>query len=927
VDLVVVRAGASGYVEVLRDELVEKLSATGGASVGQRAGVHLVFADQVPPEELRLLECAARVILDEGRPLSEQLRDARRPPPVPPQFVPPEAGIPHAASEPLSRPENLRFDNGLGGFSGDGREYVVFLPSDVSTPAPWSNVLANDEFGSLVTESGLGFTWAVNSGENRLTRWSNDPVLDVSGEVLYLRDEQTGATWTPTPRPAGAASACEVRHGAGVTTWRRRDHDLEQELRVFVPPDAPVKVARLRLVNRTARPRRITATYWAEWLLGALPSVSRPHVIGEWAPDGPALLARNPWNVDFAERVAFLTATRPPHGISGDRREFLGPNGDVDRPAALRRWGLSGRVEPGADAGAAYQVHLDLEPSGTQDVSFVLGQGRDRPAALALVAAWRSPERIARGDAEREAAWEQRLGAVQVRTPDAALDLLANRWLLLQTLASRVMARAGFHQAGGAYGFRDQLQDVLALLYADPARAREHLLRCAAHEFEAGDVLHWWHPPADRGVRTRCSDDLLWLPWAVSHYVAATGDLAVLDERVPFLTAPELRPDEHDRYARFEASSSTRSLFEHCERALERGVTSGRHGLPRLGTGDWNDGFDRLGARGEGESVWLGWFALAAMRRFADVCERKRDPALAEHWRARAGALEAALARTPWDGGWYLRAFDDDGRPVGSHLDPECRIDSIAQSWAVLSGAETHGRAREAVLAARRELAGAEHDLVRLFWPPFDSTPREPGYVKAYPPGVRENGGQYAHAAAWLGLALAELGEADAALEIFGRIHPIHRTATPAGVAHYRGEPYVLAGDVASAPPHGGRAGWTWYTGAAGWSYRLAVEGILGLRLRDGKLALQPCLPHAWPGFEAELRGPHGSLCVRVVVEPELAPGARELCVDGVRADDEPVAFPTAGGTRRIELRIGAAPEDERAVREATTRAAPGART
>jgi cyclic beta-1,2-glucan synthetase len=899
-DLVIVRSGPSSYAEPLRERLHALLRETGAsAGLGRRGGVHLVFTDQTHADEIRLLACCARVVLDDARgTLAEQLAAVPAPPPAPPPFPRAAAPAPTEAAV-LERPRNLAFDNGLGGFSPDGREYVIHLEPGRTTPAPWSNVLANERFGCLVTESGGGFTWSINSGENRLTACSNDPVADPPSEALLLRDEETGGVFSITPRPAGDGAACQIRHGAGTTSWRRISHGLDQTLCVFVAHDAPVKIARVELQNRTARPRRLTATYWAEWLLGSLESASRSHVVCSWDARAPALLARNPWNADFAARVAFLSATLPPHGVSADRREFLGPEGDLASPAALERWGLSGRVDPGADPGAAYQVHLDIPPDGRVCFSFVLGQGGDRAEALALATEWRDPARIERARAALGEHWDRLLGAVQVHTPDAALDLLVNRWLLYQVVSSRLYARAGFYQANGAFGFRDQLQDTLALLHVEPRRVRAHLLLCAAHQFEQGDVLHWWHPPADRGVRTRCSDDLLWLPYAVSCYVEATGDAAVLDERVRFLQAPELAPLEHDRYSRFEPGAEA-TLFEHCRRALERGVTSGRHGLPRIGSGDWNDGFDRVGARGDGESVWLGWFAFDVMNRFAALCERRGERELATHWRARASALGASLAAVAWDGAWWLRAFDDDGRPLGSHANTECRIDSVSQSWAVLSGARQDARAREALASAQRELVQGAPPLVRLFWPPFHASPRDPGYVKVYPPGIRENGGQYNHAAAWLAWACAEIGDTRSAAELLAAINPILRSA--ASCERYRVEPYVLAGDVSSCEPHTGRGGWTWYTGSAAWAWRLVVEQLLGIRRRDGAVMLRPRLPSGWDRFEAVVRGARGALRVRVRTDDVPAP---ELTVDGEPlAADAAIPLPTAELERKVDLRI-----------------------
>ena len=908
-DIVVLRTGTSGYVEPVRDRFLSLVGEAGGRDLfGHRGGVHLVFADQIGEEDRCLIETAARVVLDESRgPLAQQLAVAAQPRPSLPRLEP-SAPRPEPGPSALPRPADLAFDNGLGGFADDGRDYVIRLAAGSPTPAPWCNVLANDEFGCIVTEAGGGFTWAVNSGENRLTPWTNDPVADGPSEVLYLRDEETAEIWTPTPRPAGAEVPCEIRHGAGHTTWRCVSHGLEQELVVFVPLDQPVKLVRLRLRNLLPQGRRVTATYYAEWLLGALPSVSRPFVVCDYDARCQALMARNPWNPDFGERVAFLTSSRAPHSLTTDRLDFLGREGDPRRPAGLRRWDLGGRIEPGADACAAFQVHLDIDAESATDVVFVLGQGRDRSDAEELALLWQEPARAESALREVTRHWDRLLGSIHVRTPDPAFDLMLNRWLLYQALSSRVLARAGFYQAGGALGFRDQLQDVMALFHADPGRARAHILAAAARQFEEGDVLHWWHPPCDRGVRTRCSDDLLWLPYVVSRYVEATGDESILGEDVPFLRAPPLGADEDDRYARFETAPDARPLFEHCLRALERGITRGPHGLPLIGSGDWNDGMNRVGRRGRGESVWLAWFGIAAMLGFAGLAARLGRDDLGESWTRRAEELRRTIEATAWDGRWYLRAFDDDGRAWGSSLSDECRIDSITQSWAVLAGGDVSARARAAVRAAAGELVSDDDRLVRLLWPPFQDTPRDPGYIKAYPPGIRENGGQYTHGAAWLGLAFAEIGDGDSAHHVFDLLNPVRHAASPAEAERFRVEPYVIAADVAGAPPYIGRGGWTWYTGSAAWTWRLGVEGILGLRLRGGDLMIDPCLPKGWGRVEAELRGPAGTLAIRIEDPDRLGRGAVELIVDGERRGAGTVAFPTDGSVRQVLARIGRAP-------------------
>jgi cyclic beta-1,2-glucan synthetase len=913
VDLVVLRGGESSYAEPMRERLFALLREIGShAPAGRRGSTHLLFADQIHEDELRLLECSARAILDDAKgDLARQLGAIGDEPAELPAFQPVEARPNDAATPDVPRPDGLLFDNGVGGFSADGRQYVIYRPPREPTPAPWCNVIANDDFGCLVSEAGLGFTWAGNSGEHRLTPWTNDPVVDPQGEAIYLRDEETADVWTTTPSPAGAGTACEIRHGAGYTQWTRQGRGFAQRLVVFVPPEEPVKIVRLQLRNLWSRSRRVTATYYAEWLLGALPSVARPHIVCEWEPAGPALLAANRWNSDFAERVAFLTATLPAHSVTADRTEFIGREGDLRRPAALTRWGLSGRMETRTDPCAAYQVHLDVQPGGVAEVTFILGEGRNREHALELVRRWREPARIERAWSDTADHWDRLLGTVTVHTPDPAVNLMLNRWLPYQILASRVLARAGFYQAGGAFGFRDQLQDHVALLHADPARVRAHIVACAARQFEEGDVLHWWHPPANRGVRTRCSDDLLWLPWATARYVAATGDASILDEEIPFLHEPVLSPEEHDRYGSFDVSRERRSLLEHCERALEHGVTHGPHGLPLIGAGDWNDALDRVGARGEGESVWLAWFAVTVMKDFAALCTRLGRVDLAEMWQRRACDLGRTADAVAWDGEWYVRAFADDGRPWGSRTNDECRIDSIAQSWAVLSGAADPGRARCALEAVERELVRDADRLIRLLWPPFDQTSRDPGHIKAYPPGIRENGGQYTHAAAWLGFAFAAIGDGRRAAHVLDLLNPITRATTRDAVRQYRTEPYVLAADIGSVAPHVGRGGWTWYTGSAAWTWRLGIEGILGLRLREGRLAIEPCLPPTWNGFEATVRGAKGTLAISVEAADAVDASRPAVTVDGAASATSDVAFPIDGSTRTVRVLVASARENE----------------
>lgn len=873
IDLVILNSEETHYGQALQSfihRLIERMESTGW--INQRGGIYILREDQLGEADPILLRSVARVFLEGAHgPLAEQLAGLLEQPTRLPLFEPlhrPEE-LPDETPA-LVRPGDLHFDNGWGGFSADGREYVIFLqPDEHLTPAPWINVVANPDFGFLISESGGGYTWAENSGENRLTPWRNDPVSDRAGEALYLRDEETAAIWSPLPQPAPAAAPYLVRHGAGYTVFEHHSHSLRQVTRLFAAPDAPVKVIQVRLENTATRPRRITATYYAEWVLGVQRDSTQLTVIPEYDDDTHTLLARNPYSFEFSERVAFLSCSKDPHSLTADRSEFLGRLGSLRRPAGLTRVGLGNRVQPGLDPCAVLQLHVDLAPGASEELYFLLGQGATRAEALALAQRFQDPRQVAAAWQGVYEVWSQVLETVQVETPDRAMNLLLNRWLPYQSLACRIWGRSALYQSSGAYGFRDQLQDVMAAVDARPDVARAQILRAARHQFEEGDVLHWWHPPSGRGVRTRMTDDLLWLPFVTAHYVTTTGDETILAEEVPFLTGKPLAEGEDERYGEYEVTPQCYSLLEHCQRALQRGTTAGPHGIPLIGGGDWNDGMNRVGIHGQGESIWLGWFLYATLTRFAELCERIGDYRAAARYRQDAEAVRQALEYNGWDGDWYRRAYYDDGTPLGSAENRECKIDSIAQSWAVLSGAGDPKRAQRAMQAVLERLVKWDERLILLFTPPFDQTPKDPGYIKGYLPGVRENGGQYTHAALWTIWAFAELGNGDMAEELFRLINPIYRADTAEKAEQYKVEPYVISADVYSIPPHTGRGGWTWYTGSAGWMFRLGIEAILGLRRSGAILRLNPCIPKTWPGFrlcyrygktvyEIEVNNPHG---------------------------------------------------------------------
>jgi cyclic beta-1,2-glucan synthetase len=811
-----------------------------------------------------------------------------------------------------SAPPPLRFDNGYGGFTADGTEYLIRV-GPRQPPLPWINVVANPGFGFLVSESGAGCTWSRNSREHRLTPWYNDPVADPHGEAVYVRDEEAGVFWSALPGPVPGSASYEVRHGFGWTRFRHTSHGLEQDASLFVPVDDPVKVVRLHLTNTRRRARRLSLFAYFRLVLGVLPG--ERVVTGLDAKSG-ALLARNPESGDFADGVVFAAAVAPAGArvrFTADRTVFLGRNGSPARPAALcAARPLDGRTGAGLDPCAALQVPVTIPPGETVECAFLLGEAAGADAARALVARWREPGAIDRAFTAVCASWRETLSAVQVETPSTALDLMVNGWLLYQAVSCRLWGRSAFYQSGGAFGFRDQLQDAAALVWTRPELTRAQLLLHAAHQFTEGDVLHWWHPPAGRGTRTRFSDDLLWLPWATAFYVRTTGDWTVLDERVRFVTARPLAAGEDDAYLLPTPAEEAADLYAHCCRALDRSLAVGAHGLPLMGTGDWNDGMNRVGREGRGESVWLGFFLHDVLGRFIPLAERRGDGARAERWRAHRAALAAALEAAGWDGAWYRRAYYDDGTPLGSAASDECRIDAIAQAWAVLSGVAPPARAAQAIDAVERQLVDEHAGLVRLLTPPFDRTTHDPGYIKGYVPGVRENGGQYTHAALWVVGALAALGRRERAAALLEMLGPLHHTRTPDAVSVYRVEPYVVAADVYGAAPHVGRGGWTWYTGSAGWMYRVALESVLGLGLEGGHtLRIRPCVPDAWPRFAVRLRLPDGRTRYEIVVEnPERnAAAVVAASVDGAPAPLEDgaarIAFRRDGATHAVRVRLG----------------------
>ncbi|HEU4766258.1 MAG TPA: glucoamylase family protein [Pyrinomonadaceae bacterium] len=887
IDLVVLNDTPTDYMQVLHGELETIIRTSGLQGLQDKpGGVYLRRSDQMPEHDRILLHAVARVVIvaDRGG-FEEQVERKHIEEPLPPLLVP------RAASQvypefPVALPE-LSFFNGLGGFHQGGREYVTTLGAEQWTPAPWSNVIGNAvDFGFQVTETGGGYTWSINSRENRITPWCNDAVSDPPGEVIYLRDEDSGTVWSATPLPIREREPYIIRHGQGYTVFEHTSHGISQELLLFAPLDAAVKVFLLRLRNRTARKRRISVTQFNELVLGVSRASSAPYIITEIDQHAATIFARNPFNNEFAERVAFAATSEDMMSATCDRKEFIGRNRSLESPAALKRAGLAGRDGAGLDPCAAIQVGVELPPQSTREVIFLLGEAESKEAAQALVTQFRQFGTVNAAFERVLGHWDEILSTVEVRTPDPALDIMLNRWLLYQTLSCRIWARTAFYQSGGAFGFRDQLQDVMALVYSRPEVARRQIVLASAHQFKEGDVQHWWHPPSGRGVRTRISDDLVFLPFVTAFYVSVTGDTSVLDEVVPFLEQPLLEPDQHEIYMQPTVSEESATIYEHCARALDHSLAVGKHGLPLMGGGDWNDGMNRVGHHGKGESVWLGWFLYTTLAAFVPHAESRKQRARTNRYRKHLENLRKSLEEKAWDGDWYRRAYFADGTPLGSARNEECRIDSIAQSWSVISGASDPYRMGRAMAAVEEYLIRRGDGLVILFTPPFDKGNLDPGYIKGYVPGVRENGGQYTHAAIWTLIAYCLLGDGERAGELFALLNPINHSSTRAGLHKYKVEPYVAVADVYAVPPHTGRGGWTWYTGSAGWMYRAGLENILGFKLKSAKLQIDPCVPLWWRDFEITYR--RGRAVYRIRVENPLgvSRGVVSVEVDGVVQPD-----------------------------------------
>jgi cyclic beta-1,2-glucan synthetase len=888
VDLVILNEEENSYANPLQGLLADILSSSHAHDmINKPGGVFVLKQSNLPEEDVNLICAAARVVLRGGAgDLKEQLYTKKD------RYVPQLKEYKEEAKKYESKyveSSDIQFFNGIGGFKNEGKEYEIVLKSGTTTPLPWSNVISNRNFGFIVTESGGGYTWHENSRENKLTPWSNDPVSDAPGEIIYVSDDNTGEVWNITALPIRENETYTAVHGFGYSIFRNSSHGFEQELTQFVPVKDNIKLSLVKMKNTSETARKLSLYYYIRPVLGVSDQLTSSYISTE-RHDSGAILIRNTYNEEFAGRITYVDTSAKDRTFTCDRKEFLA-GGTLTNPPGIRSQKLSETTGAGLDPCVVLAVVVNFNPGEEKEIVFALGEENSLHEVETCINKYRKVDAVKKALREIKDFWKDKLEVLQVSTPDKAMDYMLNGWLMYQVLSCRMWTRSGFYQSGGAYGFRDQLQDCLSVAHIIPDITKDQILLHSKHQFIEGDVQHWWHEPKYKGTRTRFSDDLLWMPYVTAEYIRITGDSDILKIETPFLEDDPLKDFEDESYRIPRVSEVKSTLYDHCIRAIERSLKFGEHGIPLIGSGDWNDGMNTVGNKGKGESIWLGWFMHSILMKFAPICRSMGEEELANKYTAVAEEIVKSIEENAWDGNWYRRAYFDDGRPLGSIQNTECQIDSLAQSWAVISGAGNKERINIAMNSLENYLVKRDEGLIKLLTPSFDEGDLEPGYIKSYVPGVRENGGQYTHAACWVVMAFAMMGDGDKAFELFNLINPINHAKSQIELAKYKVEPYVISADVYSVEPHIGRGGWSWYTGAAGWMYRIGIEYILGFKKNGESLSIDPCIPKCWGEFNIKYKYKNTLYNFKIKNPEGVNKGVKKLVLDGMELEEKIIAL------------------------------------
>lgn len=858
-DLIFIIDEERGYTHPLEDHVSQIVNnSLSNLYLNSENGVHIIDGSKLSSNERKVILSLSKIVLDSSLgSVEDQINMSSR------------YGIESLQKNTISTPRypaepnlpstikattDLTFYNGIGGFTAEGKEYQMTIEPNRGTPLPWSNIIANKHFGTLVTESGLGYTWAQNSQLNKITPWSNDFVTDDQGEVIYLKNIKSKKYWSATPLPC-KNSSFQVSHTQGYSTYSSTYEGISHTLTVFVAVDSPVKILKLEISNDQSTNVDLEISYFVDWVLGENKQKTGADLDVSFNAKNSCIYAINPYQTSVKPGVAFMAVNQDVLAAAGDKRTFFGRNRQKSNPIWVTQRNHKTRgFNMGTDPCGVLTSSITVPPNSKVSMVYILGEGANKDYADELINKFSDLTTVNKELKKVIELWEQKLSTIKVETPDTKFNYLFNNWLLYQVISCRLWGRTAFYQAGGAFGFRDQLQDVMSLIYADPKVVKDQLILACKHQFEEGDVQHWWHAYTGAGVRTKISDDLLWLPYVTNYYIERTGDMSILNETTPFLVYRTLEEHEEDLYVIPEKTEEVYSVYEHCKRALVHASKFGEHGLPLIGTGDWNDGLNSIGDQGKGESIWLGWFLYKNLKVFSTISKKIGNTEDSEYFTHIASSLKQSLNAEGWDGNWFKRAFHDDGSPLGSETNNECTIDSISQSWSVISEGADLDKAKIAMSHHEKLLEKADEQMVLLLTPPFETSKPFPGYIQGYPNGIRENGGQYTHGVVWAIKAYAMLGEHNKAYEIFNMLNPISHAESSDLIYKYKVEPYVMVADLYSNPQHVGRGGWSWYTGSAGWMYQTAVQDILGLSTFESYFTLNPNIPDSWSGFEMEYK-------------------------------------------------------------------------